>query len=65
MQKSVITGIFRSNSLFIGRNVRDAINDGRADFTPIFLSEIPHLFRRGILNLDVALVQVRLFYVTI
>ena len=34
------------------------MNSGRADFTPIFLSEIPHLFRRKILNLDVALIQV-------
>ncbi|CAD5124898.1 DgyrCDS13149 [Dimorphilus gyrociliatus] len=51
-------GIFRSNSLFIGGNCREAVNSGRADFTPIFLSEIPHLFRRKIINLDVAIIQV-------
>ena len=53
-----IVGIFRSNSLFIGGNCRSAVNEGRADFTPIFLSEVPLLFRRKILNLDVALIQV-------
>jgi acetyl-CoA hydrolase len=47
----------RVNTLFIGANVRTAVNDGRADFTPCFLSEIPGLFRRGILPLDVALVH--------
>ena len=51
-------GIFRSNCLFIGENLREAVNDGRADFMPVFLSEIPHLFRRNILNIDVALVHV-------
>ncbi|XP_070562057.1 succinyl-CoA:acetate/propanoyl-CoA:succinate CoA transferase-like [Ptychodera flava] len=51
-------GIFRSNSFFIGANCREPINSGRADFTPIFLSEIPLLFRRNIINLDVALIQV-------
>jgi len=48
----------RVNTLFIGANVRPAVNEGRADFTPCFLSEIPDLFRRGILPLDVALVHV-------
>jgi len=51
-------GIFRSNSLFIGANCRDAIASGRADTTPIFLSEIPLLFRRKIYKLDVALIHV-------
>jgi acetyl-CoA hydrolase len=51
-------GHFRHNALFIGRNVRSAVQEGRADFTPIFLSEIPHLFYKGILPLDVALIQV-------
>ena len=46
------------NSLFISANVREAVNDGRADFTPVFLSEIPGLFKSGILPLDVALIQV-------
>ncbi|ESN95111.1 hypothetical protein HELRODRAFT_114851 [Helobdella robusta] len=49
---------FRSNSLFIGSNMREAVNSGRADFTPIFLSEIPLLFRRNIVSLDVALITV-------
>ncbi len=49
---------FRINSLFVSQNVREAVNEGRADYVPIFLSEIPNLFRRGILQLDVALVQV-------
>jgi 4-hydroxybutyrate CoA-transferase len=46
------------NTLFISANVRQAVNEGRADFTPCFLSEIPGLFRSGILPLDVALIQV-------
>ena len=50
-------GSFRDNSLFIGHNVRKAVQEGRADFTPIFLSEIPGLFQRGILPIDVALVS--------
>jgi acetyl-CoA hydrolase len=49
-------GAFRSNSLFIGNNVRKAVQEGRADFTPIFLSEIPGLFQKGILPIDVALI---------
>lgn len=48
----------RINSLFIAPNVRRAINNGLADFTPVFLSEIPQLFRSGRLVLDVAVVQV-------
>ncbi len=48
----------RINSLFIAPNVRQAINDGLADFTPVFLSEIPRLFREGRLLLDVAVIQV-------
>lgn len=51
-------GAFRHNALFIGHNVRKAVNESRADFTPIFLSEIPSLFRPGgTLPLDVALVS--------
>ncbi len=48
---------FRHNALFIGPAVRGAVNEGRADFTPIFLSEVPSLFRNGILPLDVALIS--------
>ncbi|XP_033642671.1 4-hydroxybutyrate coenzyme A transferase-like [Asterias rubens] len=51
-------GIFRSNSMFIGGNARQAVAEGRGDFIPIFLSEIPMLFRRQVLPLDVALVHV-------
>lgn len=49
---------FRANCLFIGGNMRQAIREGRADFTPVFLSEIPELFRSGILPIDVALINV-------
>lgn len=51
---------FRINSLFVSQNIREAVNDGRGDYVPIFLSEIPTLFKRGILPLDVALVHVSL-----
>lgn len=51
-------GHLRVNTLFISDNVRPAVNAGRADFTPCFLSEIPDLFSSGRLPLDVALVQV-------
>ncbi len=49
---------FRVNALFIGPNVRRAVHQGRADFTPVFLSEIPAMFRNEILPLDVALISV-------
>jgi len=52
------TGVFRHNALFIGANTREAVNEGRADFTPVFLSDIPALFASGVLRPDVALVQV-------
>ena len=51
-------GHFRHNALFVGGSTRKAINEGRADFTPVFFSEIPSLFRDGYLPPDVALVQV-------
>lgn len=51
-------GHLRHNALFVGSNVRDAVNDGRADYTPVFLSEVPALFASGRLALDVALIQV-------
>jgi acyl-CoA hydrolase len=50
----------RHNALFVGANVREAVNDGRADYTPVFLSDIPRLFTDGSLPIDVALVQVSL-----
>src|ERR1051325_8844268 len=49
---------FRHNAFFIGPNVRDAVNEGVADYTPIFLSEVPALFRQNKIHIDVALVQV-------
>jgi len=49
---------FKLNSLFVSQNVREAVNDGHADYIPIFLSEIPNLFKRNILPLDVALIHV-------
>jgi acyl-CoA hydrolase/GNAT superfamily N-acetyltransferase len=50
--------VFRHNALFIGPNVREAVNQGYADYTPIFLSEIPGMFRNGRIPVDVALIQV-------
>jgi len=52
-----MVGHFRHNAVFIGGNVREAINDGRADYTPIFLSEIEELFESGAMPLDVALLE--------
>ena len=49
---------FRHNAYFIGPNVRGAVAEGRADYTPIFLSEIPALFQSGGVVIDVALIQV-------
>ncbi len=51
-------GHFRHRGLFLGENVREAVAAGRADYTPIFLSEIEGLFERGELPLDVVLMQV-------
>ncbi len=53
-----MAGHFRHNAMFIGGNVRDAINDGRADYTPIYLSEIEQLFESGAMPIDVALIEV-------
>lgn len=49
---------FRHNALFIGANTRAAVGDGRADYTPAFLSEVPRLIRSGRLRIDVALISV-------
>ena len=53
-----MAGHFRHNAMFIGSNVRAAINDGRADYTPIYLSEIEGLFESGSMPIDVALIEV-------
>lgn len=55
---SDLEGRIRHNALFVGANVREAVNAGRADYTPVFLSDIPGLFTSGVLPLDVALLQV-------
>jgi acyl-CoA hydrolase len=53
-----MSGHFRHNAVFIGSNVREAINEGRADYTPIYLSEIEELFESGAMSIDVALIEV-------
>jgi acyl-CoA hydrolase len=49
---------FHLNSLFVSASVRKAVNDGYADYVPVFLSEIPILFEQNILPVDVAIVHV-------
>src|SRR3989304_1282121 len=49
---------FRHRALFVGANAREAVNSGRADYVPVFLSEAPRLFKNGTLPVDVALIQV-------
>lgn len=49
---------FRVNAFFVGANVRGAVNEGRADYIPVFLSEIPALFRKRVLPVNVALINV-------
>jgi 4-hydroxybutyrate CoA-transferase len=49
---------FRHNALFTGSNARKAVNEGRADYTPIFLGEIPGLITKGLKPVDVVLLQV-------
>ena len=49
---------FHINCMFVSASVREAVNSGRADFIPVFLSDIPDLFNKKIMPLDVALVQV-------
>jgi acyl-CoA hydrolase len=55
-----MVGHFCHKALFIGPNARKAINEGRAEFIPVFLSDIPRLFDQGILPLDAALINVSL-----
>jgi 4-hydroxybutyrate CoA-transferase len=50
-------GHFRHNGLFLASNVRQAVQEGRADYTPIFLSEIEGLFTSGAVPIDVCLLQ--------
>ena len=51
-------GHLRVNTMFISANIRRAVNEGRADFTPVLLSEFPLLFKRGYLPVDAALIHV-------
>lgn len=51
-------GHIRVNTMFISGNVRKAVQEGRADFTPVLLSEFPLIFKKGILPIDVALIHV-------
>lgn len=48
---------FRHDSFFVGHNTREAVNKGGADYTPVFLSQVPNLFYSGIIPMDVALIQ--------
>jgi acyl-CoA hydrolase len=50
-------GHFRHRALFIGPNARAAVNEGRADFVPVFLSDVPRLFDGGLLPLDAVFVN--------
>ncbi len=52
-----LTENFRHNAFFIGANVRGAVHQGRADYTPVFLSQIPQLIRARRMPVDVALIQ--------
>jgi len=49
---------FEVNAFFVGSNIRKAVNEGRASYVPMFLSEIPKAFRSGLVPLDVALISV-------
>ena len=53
-----MAGSFRHRALFIGANAREAVNEGRADYVPVFLSDVPELFRSGVLALDAVLLNV-------
>jgi 4-hydroxybutyrate CoA-transferase len=52
-----MAGHFRHRALFIGPNARQAVNDGRADYVPIFLSDVPRLFESGAVPLDAVFVN--------
>jgi acyl-CoA hydrolase len=53
-----MTGHLRHRALFVGPNARAAVNEGRADYIPVFLSDIPRLMQRGVITVDVALLNV-------
>ncbi|MBN1755763.1 acetyl-CoA hydrolase/transferase family protein [bacterium] len=58
LSKPEMEGHFRHNSLFVGPADRAAVNDGRADYVPVFLYEIPNLFYSRLIDLDIAFVHV-------
>ena len=58
VDKAQYQSSFNINSLFVSESVRQAVAEGRADYVPVFLSDIPDLFKRKILEIDVAIVQV-------
>lgn len=58
IDKPAYQSAFHFNSLFVSGSIRKAVGEGRGDYVPVFLSEIPELFKRNILPLDVAIVQV-------
>ncbi|HNL65554.1 MAG TPA: acetyl-CoA hydrolase/transferase C-terminal domain-containing protein [Ferruginibacter sp.] len=58
LDKPEYAGSFHINSLFVSGPIRNAVAEGRADFIPVFLSDIPDLFKNNILELDTAIVQV-------
>jgi acyl-CoA hydrolase len=58
VDKPAFAESFYFNSLFVSASIRQAVQEGMADYVPVFLSEIPELFKRNILPLDAALVQV-------
>ncbi|MCP4272961.1 MAG: GNAT family N-acetyltransferase [Gammaproteobacteria bacterium] len=51
---------FRQNTFFVGHAIREEVNKGLADYTPMFLSEVPAMFKKGTIPIDVALIQVSL-----
>ncbi|MGQ4277094.1 hypothetical protein ACQ5ES_08615 [Pseudidiomarina sp. E22-M8] len=53
-----LAGHLRQRAFFVGKSTRKAVNEGLADYVPIFLSEIPKLFRSGEQHLDAVLIQV-------
>ncbi len=57
LDKPQYADAFKINCMFVSESVRNAVNEGRADFVPVFLSDIPDLFRKQ-MQIDVALVQV-------
>jgi len=56
--KPMYSDRFRLNAFFVGINTREAVAEGRADYTPIFLSDLPRLISRGMVPIEAALIQV-------